>query len=238
MSAHEPASPRPFPFRLALQRGLQATLLFLALGAALLLSAGRLDWWQAWLFLGAYYLISLTAVLNMIRTDPALSAERVRMRAESKGWDKAIVAVQGLLSLALYVVIGLDAGRFGWSSVPAWLRLLAILGMVPAFGLPAWASRVNTYLSGTVSIQADRGHHAVTHGPYRWIRHPMYAGMALYDICVPLLLGSWWGLLVGALMITLVIVRTALEDKTLQAELPGYADYARQVPFRLIPGVW
>ncbi len=238
MSASERHPPPPFPLRLAFQRGLQVSVMFAALSAALLLPAGRLNWREAWVFLGVYYLISLSSVLNMVRIDPDLSAERVRVRGESKGWDKAIISLQGVLTLALYAVIGLDAGRYGWSRVPTVLRLVALVGMVPAFGLPTWASKVNTYLAGTVSIQADRGHHAVTQGPYRWIRHPMYAGMLCYDICVPLLLGSWWGLLVGAAMIALVVTRTALEDRTLQAELPGYAEYANQVRFRLIPGVW
>jgi protein-S-isoprenylcysteine O-methyltransferase Ste14 len=235
--AADRASP-PSPIRLAVQRGLQVVILFAALSLALLLAAGRLDWWEAWAFLGAYFLISLTAVLSMVRTDPQLSAERAQIGEGSKGWDKAIIAAQSLLSLSLFVVIGLDAGRFGWSHVPPWLRIIAVLGMIPAFGLPAWASKVNTYLSGTVRIQSERGHRVVSQGPYRWIRHPMYAGMVVYDVCVPLLLGSWWGLVVGSVMIALVFIRTALEDRTLQAELPGYAEYAQRVRYRLLPGIW
>jgi len=112
------------------------------------------------------------------------------------------------------------------------------LGFIPAFGLPLWASKVNAFLSSRVRIQADRGHAVVAAGPYRYIRHPMYLGMICYDVSLPLLLGSWWGLAVTVAMVVAVIVRTALEDRTLQRELPGYGEYARQVRYRLFPGVW
>jgi len=109
---------------------------------------------------------------------------------------------------------------------------------VPAFSLPVLASRANAFLASTVRIQEERGHAVVSTGPYAFIRHPMYAGMILYDVCVPLLLGSWVGLAVSAVMILMVLVRTTLEDRTLQAELPGYREYAKGVRFRLLPGVW
>jgi len=96
----------------------------------------------------------------------------------------------------------------------------------------------NAFLSTVVRIQAERGHYVVTTGPYAYVRHPMYAGMVLTFWGVPLLLGSWWALLPGSLNALLFVIRTALEDRTLQAELPGYADYVRKVRRRLVPGVW
>jgi protein-S-isoprenylcysteine O-methyltransferase Ste14 len=115
---------------------------------------------------------------------------------------------------------------------------VAFVGFIPAMALPWWAMSVNTYLSTIVRVQTERGHHVVTAGPYRYVRHPMYVGTILFGLCIPLFLGSWYALLPGALMGIGYVIRTALEDRTLQAELPGYADYAAQVRYRLLPGVW
>ena len=224
---------RPLLVRLG---GLLVT--YVLMGAALFLAAGRIDWPDAWVFLIAYFLVAAAAQVWLMKTDPGLADERSRWGANTKAWDRWIVSANGLLLFALLVVIGLDAGRFGWSHVPWLVRLAALLGFVPAFGLPVLASRANAFLASTVRIQQDRGHTVVSAGPYAFIRHPMYAGMILYDVCVPLLLGSWAGLAVGGVMIALILLRTALEDRTLQAELPGYREYAGRVRFRLLPGVW
>jgi protein-S-isoprenylcysteine O-methyltransferase Ste14 len=208
------------------------------MGAVLFLSAGRLDWLDAWVFLIVYFLVAVAAQNWLMMIDPDLVEERWRWGPNTMAWDKWIISANGLLLFALLVVIGLDAGRFGWSHVPWPVRAAALLGFVPTFGLPLLASRANTYLASTVRIQDDRGHVVVSTGPYAFIRHPMYAGMILYDLCVPLLLGSWVGLAVSVLMIFMVVLRTSLEDRTLQSELPGYREYASRVRFRLLPGVW
>jgi protein-S-isoprenylcysteine O-methyltransferase Ste14 len=219
-------------------RALQTSLIFVVMGGVLFFSAGRVAWREAWVFLGIYFALSLGASLAMLRYDPYLSQERNRPGKNVKRWDHVLVGVNLLLTLSLFVVIGLDAGRFGWSKVPLAARILALFGFVPAFGLPLWASLVNTYMSSRVRIQEERGHQVVTSGPYAFVRHPMYLGMILYDICLPVLLGSWWGLTIGGLMIVLVVIRTFLEDRTLQEELTGYAEYTARVPYRLVPGVW
>ncbi len=217
---------------------LQTIATFLVIGGILFASAGRFDWWEAWAFLIIYFLIALTSALWMAQTNPELTQERSHPGQNVKKWDNLLVGFNLLLTVALYTVIGLDAGRFGWSKTPLWVRVLGISGFIPAFGLPLWASKVNAYLSSRVRIQDDRGHTVIAEGPYRYVRHPMYVGMILYNISVPLVLGSWWGLAVGGIMIAAVIVRTALEDKTLQRELPGYDEYSQRVRYRLIPGVW
>lgn len=224
--------------KLLLKRLGQISAFYLFIAVLLFVFAGRLDWWDAWLFLAVYYLIAVLTQVWMARNDPELSQERLQWGENTKPWDRWIVSGNGVLTLALLVVIGIDAGRFGWSSVPPVVRGLALLGFIPAFGLPLWASHVNTYLAATVRIQDERGHHVVSDGPYAMIRHPMYAGMLFYSICLPLLLNSWWGLTVSAALAALIILRTSLEDRTLQAELPGYREYAGQVRYRLIPGVW
>jgi protein-S-isoprenylcysteine O-methyltransferase Ste14 len=227
------ARPRPLLLRIG---ALLVT--YVLMGAVLFLAAGRIDWLDAWIFLAVYFVIAAAGQAWLTRIDPALVEERWEWGRNTKAWDKWIVASNGLLLFALLFAIGLDAGRFSWSHVPWLVRLAALLGFVPAFGLPLLASRANTFLASTVRIQDERGHAVVSTGPYAFIRHPMYAGMILYDACVPLLLGSWVALAVSAVMITLVILRTALEDRTLQAELPGYREYAERVRFRLLPGMW
>ncbi len=233
-----PASPARPAGRLVAAQLLQTLVMFLVIGGVLFLAAGRLDWPAAWAFLIVYFLIALVTAVWMLRTNPELTQERARPGRNAKSWDNLLVGLNLLLTLALFAVIGLDAGRYGWSEVPLGVRALGLLGFIPAFGLPLWAARMNTYLSSRVRIQEERGHVVVASGPYRYVRHPMYAGMIWYAVSVPLLLGSWWGLAVGAVMIAAVILRTALEDRTLQRELPGYAAYSRQVRYRLLPGVW
>lgn len=233
-----PASTAKLSARLVTTHLLQTLVTFLVIGGVLFLAAGRLDWPAAWAFLIVYFLIALVTAVWMLRTNPALTQERARPGGNAKSWDNLLMVLNLLLTLALFAVIGLDAGRYGWSRTPLGVRALGLLGFVPAFGLPLWAAGVNAYLSSRVRIQTERGHAVVAAGPYRYVRHPMYAGMICYDLSVPLLLGSWWGLAVGAAMIAAVILRTAWEDQTLQQELPGYEAYSRQVRYRLLPGVW
>lgn len=224
--------------RLVARQVLQTVGMFLVLGGVLMGAAGRFDWWEAWAFLILYFFIALASALWMTQTKPELAQERARPGRNVKKWDNLLVGLNLLLTLAMYAVIGLDAGRYGWSKIPLWVRVVGISGFIPAFGLPLWASKVNAYLSSRIRIQNDRGHTVIAEGPYRYVRHPMYVGMIFYNIIVPLVLGSWWGLAVGGVMIAAVIVRAALEDRTLQRELPGYKEYSQRVRYRLFPGVW
>jgi len=217
---------------------LQVIVMFFIMGSILFVSAGRLDWWEAWVFLIIYFFIALVSAVWMLRTNSDLVQERNRPGQNVKPWDNLLVGINLLLTLALFVVIGLDAGRQGWSKVSLVVKIIGLLGFLPAFGLPLWASKTNAYLSSRVRIQQERGHAVVAVGPYRYVRHPMYVGMIFYDVSVPLLLGSWWGLAVSVTMIVMVIVRTALEDRTLQRELSGYREYSQQVRYRLLPRVW
>jgi protein-S-isoprenylcysteine O-methyltransferase Ste14 len=142
-------------------------------------------------------------------------------------------AYAGLL-LALLLVSALDAGRFGRSAV----RAAAWAAMAAAGAWIYYALATNTYRSRMVRIQDDRGHHVVSRGPYRVMRHPMYAALVVLFPAVPLALGSWWGLIPAAACVGLFVLRTALEDRTLQRELDGYPAYAQRVRYRLIPGLW
>jgi protein-S-isoprenylcysteine O-methyltransferase Ste14 len=224
--------------RLVAAHLLQTIVMFLIIGITLFTSAGRWDWMEAWAFLILYFLIALVTALWMMSTNPELVQERDRPGQNAKSWDNLLVGLNLLLTLSLFAVVGLDAGRYGSSEMPLSLSVMGLLGFVPAFGLPLWASKVNAFLSSRVRIQQERGHVVVAEGPYRFIRHPMYAGMVFYSLSVPLVLGSWWGLVPGGAMITVTIIRTALEDRTLRHELTGYETYCKQVRYRLIPGIW
>ncbi len=198
---------------------------------------GRLDWIEAWVFLSIYLLGILANALWAFSHNPEVINERGRVGKNAKTWDKIIGIVYSLLLLALMVVAPLDV-RNAWSSVPTWVKFLGGIGFIFAMIMTFWAMKANTFLSTFVRIQEERGHYTVTTGPYRFVRHPMYSGVLFMSWGMPLLLGSWWALIPGLLIIVLFIVRTSLEDKTLQAELPGYSEYTQHVHYRLIPGVW
>lgn len=217
---------------------LRLVILLGGLAAVLFGSAGRLDWTAAWRFITGYGIFLVIYAVWGLYRDPEQFRERGREGPNVKGWDRVIVRIYGVLFVVLFVVVGLDAGRFGWSEVPPAVRVVAWGALVASSAWAFWVVVTNTYLSRLVRIQDDRGHRVVTTGPYRFVRHPMYAGLLVLFICVPLALGSWWGLVVSALNVALFVLRTALEDRTLRQELDGYAEYAERVRYRLIPGVW
>jgi protein-S-isoprenylcysteine O-methyltransferase Ste14 len=206
-------------------------------GVLLFATAGRLDWPEAWIFLGIYLLGITANGLWSLRHNPDMLNERGRVGENAKSWDKVIGLIYTVLLFAIYILAGLDA-RFGWSAVPLWVKFLGGIAFAFAMVLTFWVMSANAFLSTFVRIQDDRGHTTVSSGPYRFVRHPMYVGILFMSWGMPFLLGSWWAVIPGVLNIVLFFVRTALEDKTLQAELPGYKDYVKQVRYRLIPGIW
>ncbi len=209
----------------------------LVFGLLLFSLGGRLNWWEAWAFLAIYLAGLLANAWWMIRHDPELINERGRISMNVRPWEKGIELFYMLFLAGMIVIPALDA-RFGWSAVPLWVKVVGALGFIISMALPFWALRVNTFLSNELRIQAERGHTTVTTGPYRLVRHPMYAGKLFMSWGMPLLLGSWWALIPGLLNIALFFVRTSLEDRTLQAELPGYQEYVQKVRYRLVPGIW
>lgn len=221
-----------------LARFTQVAILLVVQAAILFLCVGRLTWNWAWLFLAITLVNILINSIFMMRISPETIAERGQA-GESKDWDKVL---SGLWSLVHFLLILLVAGldlRFGWSPV---LRIRWHLAGVVVFALGSgffsWAMITNTFFSTVVRIQSDRGQTVCRSGPYRIVRHPGYSGAILQSLGIPLLLGSPWALLPGGVAAILMIVRTYLEDRTLQAELPGYQDFAKEVRYRLIPGIW
>lgn len=220
-------------------RGLSSILLIIGVMAGLFfLAAGRVDWPAAWLLLTLYALYLLSFGIWGIRNAPELLQERSRVAANVKTWDRWINIIYSLLLVSLFVITGFDVMRYQWSSMTPVLQILGTAGLFFAGGVIWWTVAENAYASRWARIQADRGQVVISSGPYRYIRHPMYAAIILLMLCVSLELGSWWGLVPTGLIAVLFIIRTLLEDRMLQDELPGYGEYAILVPYRLLPGVW
>jgi len=212
--------------------------LYALVGVVLFASAGRLDWTMGWVLMGLYVLYLVFCTFFVLPKNPEAFNERRRWAENTKGWDKAFAVLYMPMPFITAAVAGWDAVRFGWSHMPLALSTLGIVMLLAGMLMAAWAMMSNPYFSTTVRIQADRGHRTVTSGPYQYVRHPGYMGAILPSIGTPLLLGSWRALLPGGLTAVMFIVRTALEDRTLQKELGGYAEYVRSVRYRLLPGVW
>ena len=225
-------------FRVWLRRIAGILLVVIVMDALLFGAAGRLDWFGAWLLTGLYLAFLVVVAVWATLKAPGLLEERSRRAANVKSWDKIIINIYTVLLLTLLVVAGLDAGRFRWSNMPVALQVLGVLLLALTGIVILWVTRVNYYLSRYARIQDDRGQQVVTEGPYRYVRHPMYAMLPLFMAGMALVLGSWWALVPGGLIGVLYIIRTALEDRMLQEELPGYGEYAQKVRYRLIPGIW
>lgn len=212
---------------------------FLAVYAAIYFSiAGRLDIPQAWAFFGGYLIYSV--ILAFIVRDPELFKERSRgMGAVKQTWDRVILLVNALGMLGIFVVAALDVGRYGWEPSPPLPVIVAGFAVYYVGGaVLAWAMRTNTFFSTVVRIQKERGHHTITTGPYRFVRHPGYVGMLLMMLSTPLALGSYWAILSAIVAACAMVARTAKEDALLQSELDGYAEFVEQTRSRLIPGIW
>jgi protein-S-isoprenylcysteine O-methyltransferase Ste14 len=206
----------------------------------LFLPAGTLRWGAAWVFLGIYVVVGTAMVLWLLKVNPGLLNERMTGlgKSDQKSWDRPLM----MLLIALYVVwvavMPLDAVRFRWSHMPLWAQVAGGALYCISFYMLFLTYRENSFLSPAVRIQEDRGQTVVSTGPYRYVRHPMYASLLVQFIGASLLLGSWVGLLVTALILGVVARRAVLEEAALRDELPGYEAYMTHVRYRLIPGVW
>jgi protein-S-isoprenylcysteine O-methyltransferase Ste14 len=233
----------PTPNRPSLMNGIlarfgQIAILIIIQAAILFLAAGRLDWTWAWVFLAIYFVSISVNSAFLLQFNPDTLAERGHAQ-ETRDWDKL---VGGLWSLAQFLILPVVAGldlRFGWTrDISTWWHIVGAITFALGLALFGWAMITNAYFSTEVRIQSDRGQTVCRSGPYRHIRHPGYAGTALQSIAIALLLGSWWAMIPAVIAAGLMTLRTFLEDQTLQAELPGYQDFIREVRYRLIPGIW
>lgn len=206
-----------------------------------LLISRDLDWWQAWVYaLIGIFGFAISRFLAA-RRHPDLLAERAKFthHEDIKPWDSVLARMVGLGGALIPLVAGLDA-RYGWPGPDFSLteELIALTLILTGFAFGTWALMENRFFSGVVRIQKERGHHVISTGPYAWIRHPGYAGALLTYWLTPIFLDSLWTFLPGALLTIVLLIRTDLEDRTLQKELPGYKEYAQKTRYRLLPGMW
>jgi len=201
--------------------------------------AGRLEWELGWLFVAIWGSLKLVFVLLLRWHDPGLMVERATRHENAQPYERLIIPVYFLLSFGAILIAALDGGRFHWSGkVPLWVVVIAYVIYLIGNLLAAWAAGSNPFFSSESRIQAERDQKVTRVGPYRYVRHPAYlAAVLLWPVTGPLL-GSWWAVIPGLLAALMMFIRTFYEDRMLRAELAGYVDYARQVRYRLFPGVW
>ena len=206
----------------------------------LFIPAGTVGWIAGWVYVALLCGVSLLVVSMLARNDPELLKERTSFPIQRNQplWDKVLLLVLLVLFIAWLILMPLDAVRFGWSEMPVWLQVLGALGIILSFYGMYLTYRENAYLYPVVKIQQEQGQRVVSTGPYGYVRHPMYAYALLFFPSTALLLGSWLGLLFSLVLIALIILRTALEDRMLRRGLAGYAEYVQTVRYRLIPHVW
>jgi protein-S-isoprenylcysteine O-methyltransferase Ste14 len=217
------------------------TLAWLAfMGVLLFVPAGTLRWPAAWVYLGEMGVLALAGGLWLARHDPDLLRERLAplMQRDQVASDRVLMAVFMLLYMAWLVLMALDAKRFGLWHFPLWLRILGAVMIVVSLYVCWLTFRENSFAAPVVKVQRERGQHVITTGPYRFVRHPMYAGALLMFVGTPFLLCSVWGLVAVPIMIVLLGIRIGIEERTLRTNLDGYTEYMQRVPYRLIPFVW
>jgi len=200
--------------------------------------AGRVDWPAAWLVVAIFAVHIFLSGWWLFRHDPELFEERLTPAANVPRWDRLIARGNRILLPIFLATAALDVGRFRWSAMPVVVRAIGTAAVVAAIAVSWWCGAANHFLSDKTRIQSERGHAVVEHGPYRLIRHPLYAARIVLIIGTALTLGSWIALGPAAVNAVLLILRTSLEDRMLTTELPGYRKYTKHVPERLVPGLW
>lgn len=205
----------------------------------LFVPAGTLHWPGAWVFLGFMLAAGLGFGGWLARKDPALLAERMRppIQPDQPAADKTIIYAFGLSNLIWLIIMGLDE-RFHWSRMPLALQAAGLALLILSSSFIMWVFRENSFAAAVVRVQAERGHRVISTGPYAFVRHPMYSGAILFLVGIALLLGSWWGVVISPVFALIFGLRARIEEATLTTGLPGYADYAARVRYRLIPGLW
>ena len=220
---------------------LRLIVVYLLIPVILLICGGDLGWWQAWLYSLLIVVAGLGGRMWAEQRHPGMLAERQNIEniKNAKAWDKVLAPLMAVsIGYPMVFVAGLDH-RYNWSSeFPLWLIVMGLILISLGYAFAAWALAENRFFSSVVRIQTDRGHVVCDSGPYRFVRHPGYAGNILALFGIVLALGSVWTLIPAAVASFIAVIRTALEDQTLQEELPGYRDYARRVRYRLIPWIY
>lgn len=224
--------------RAVLRRIVQVVLSTVLWAVVFFVAAGRVDVPRAWIYLALTAVLLVFNFTYLASKNLAVIAARARGAAGTKTFDKVFGVFFVISIISLPLLAGLDGVRFEWAPLPMitlWPGLLLIIaGHIPII----WSMAENPHLEKMVRIQDDRGHRVIMTGPYKFVRHPMYVGLILQQLGLPLVLGSSWAFAAAAASFMLLVVRTALEDRTLRLELSGYEEFASRTRYRLIPGVW
>ncbi len=213
----------------------------LIIPAVILFLSGNWLWLEGWIFSLWFDAMVLSNMMYLYWKDPALLAERSKAPGSDnqKQWDKYLIIGIYLWALVWFIIMPLDAKRFGWSPLfPVWLKVLGGVALLPALYLIYQATVENTYLSTLVRIQTDRKQHVISTGVYGFVRHPLYLGCLLMTLGAPLLLGSLYGFIIGFIGVIAVVGRIIGEENMLVNELEGYEEYKKKVTYRLVPFVW
>jgi protein-S-isoprenylcysteine O-methyltransferase Ste14 len=211
--------------------------LMLVLALALFIPAGSLSYWQAWIYLAVWAACVIPITLYLVKNDRELLAGRVKAgaAAETQKNQKIIQSLASLCFIALFIVPGLDY-RFGWSNVPPIMSLIADGGVALGFFIVFLTFKENSYTRGTIEVSEQQ--QVITSGPYRLVRHPMYAGALFMLLVTPVALGSWVALPLAVLMVVVIAIRLLDEERFLAKNLTGYTEYCQKVRYHLIPNVW
>ncbi|WP_428261371.1 methyltransferase family protein [Haliangium sp.] len=202
---------------------------------------GALDWWQAWAFSLVVHVAGIGGRVWANRRHPGLQADRMKFGRgqQVKPWDRVLAPLMAFTVLYVPVAVGALDHRFGWTSpFGVWANAGGLLLGVLGYAFAVWALVENRFFTSVVRIQTERGHEVCDSGPYRFVRHPGYAGNLVAVVGIPLVLDSAWAFVAAGAALAVSVLRTALEDRTLRDELRGYREYATRVPYRLFPGLW
>lgn len=217
----------------------QAVVGMVVVAVPLFLAAGTLAWGAGWIFLALFFGCTSVYAGWMYMKRPDLLAERMKVvQKDQKMWDKVFLSTISVYAIAWLIIMPLDAARFHWSQMPLWLQVIGGVLFASSFLLYYLTGRENPYMASVVRVQKERGQTVISTGPYHYVRHPMYSGSLLLFLGVPLLLGSWYGMLLAPGAALLLAWRSVMEEKVLRAELQGYDEYMAQVRYRFIPYIW
>lgn len=233
-------TPAPLTPNQAMRKMLVSFSASLLLSAVLIFGgAGRLDWDLGWIFIAAWTIPKLVFLILLRWFDPDLLVERATKHKNTQKYDRVILPIYFVFAFGTFIVASLDGGRFRWSGdvSSAWVVASYIVYLL-GNSLAGWAINSNPFFSAESRLQTDRAQKVTRVGPYRFVRHPAYVAALLLWITTGLMLESRWAVISGFLAGLMMVIRTVYEDRMLQAELPGYAEYARQVHYRLLPGIW
>jgi len=238
MSQEKTSTPlTPNQAALRMLAGFLATLLLS--GVLIFGGAGRLNWTLGWIFVTAWIVPKLVFLILLRLRDPDLLIERTTRHKNTQPYDRILIPIYFVFAFGTFIVASIDGGRFRWSGeLPLALIVAAYIIYLLGNSLAGWAINSNPFFSAESRLQNDRAQKVSSRGPYRFIRHPAYSAAFLLWITTGLMLESWWAVVPGLLAGLMMVIRTVYEDRMLNAELPGYAEYARQVRYRLVPGIW